>query len=188
MPYHWRMGHQLKHRRSNFAPEIHQDVENERLLFGVGALLGGHKFQINGPQLKKKDKRQISKNDLIRTFHFVTWHKRNAWYSDDMCKTEFLDCSAKPAKMPWMWSAKEHDTSIGNGRQGLDVVPNAKKKFYLDIQLIINQIWYLEWTKVRWNGRRSPWPCAGGLRATATKEDGRGWRIPKIPSVYLNQK
>lgn len=41
----------------------------------------------------------LEKTDTCSRYTVHSWHKVNAWNSDDMCRTEVFDCSTKPAKI-----------------------------------------------------------------------------------------
>lgn len=43
--------------------------------------------------------------DMFSQYIVQSWQSMNAWKSDDMCRTEALDCSAKPANITCMCSA-----------------------------------------------------------------------------------
>ncbi len=55
--------------------------------------------------------------DMFSQYIVQSWHNMNAWKSDDMCRTEALDCSAKPANITCMCSAMCVFASNGMGWQ-----------------------------------------------------------------------
>ena len=55
--------------------------------------------------------------EMFSQYIVHNWHRINAWNNEDICRTDALDCSAKPARITWMCSAMCVLASNGIGWQ-----------------------------------------------------------------------